>query len=116
MRVGKWAVGITAVVVACVLAAPAAPSTSCRMIDPDFRVCAPIGEHGAPLRVEEDGSATYRGGWSWDPESETYEVVYWRVAHSSEVWWTTKDCPAGVQVPCLDPTVSLADLPEWARS
>jgi hypothetical protein len=31
-----------------------------------------------------------------------------------EVWWTTTQCPPGVQAPCLDPTVSVHDLPEWA--
>lgn len=32
-----------------------------------------------------------------------------------EVWWTTTTCPAGVVTPCLDPYVSVHDLPEWAR-
>lgn len=31
-----------------------------------------------------------------------------------EVWWTTRDCPPGVQVPCLDPDVSLFSVPRWA--
>lgn len=31
-----------------------------------------------------------------------------------EVWWTTGDCPPGVQVPCLDPTVSVYRIPKWA--
>lgn len=30
---------------------------------------------------------------------------------AGEVWWTTTDCPAGVPVPCLDPTVDPSRVP-----
>jgi len=30
----------------------------------------------------------------------------------AEQWWTTTDCPAGVEAPCLDPTVDPALIPD----
>lgn len=35
-------------------------------------------------------------------------------APGREVWWTKQDCPMRVQSPCLDPSVSLHDIPRWA--
>lgn len=32
-----------------------------------------------------------------------------------EVWWTTMDCPPGVEPPCLDNTVSFFEVREYDR-
>lgn len=50
------------------------------------------------------------GEWSFGWVSGEQPVM----GGEREVWWTTTDCPPEVRVPCLDPNVSLYDLPTWA--
>lgn len=50
-----------------------------------------------------------------DPVVKAGSTAEWQAKpRNTEVWWTTTDCPEGVRVPCLDPGVSVYDIPVWA--
>jgi hypothetical protein len=41
----------------------------CRPFDHGVVICVPIAPHGMPTNIDEDGSAQYRDGYLYDPNT-----------------------------------------------